>query len=207
MFAFGGRNPGLRAPGGRAGGGRRRPSMSWSISRPAVTRAFRRRRELACDAPSACAGWRPKPEERGERGSQARGFFDPAAGALRAGDEVVIPKPFWVSYPEQACIGATPVLVDTREKTAGASRPPRSRRCSPHAPRPSFSARRPTRRGRLHRGRHALIDVLRKHTCWLITRSTPSRVHEGSLNSGRKDRVGPSREDDRRRRRLWRRSR
>jgi aspartate aminotransferase len=37
---------------------------------------------------------------------------------LNPGDEVLVPSPFWVSYPEQArLVGAVPVAVPTRERT------------------------------------------------------------------------------------------
>ena len=36
---------------------------------------------------------------------------------LDYGDEVIIPKPFWVSYPEMVTLlGATPILLDTRKE-------------------------------------------------------------------------------------------
>ena len=33
------------------------------------------------------------------------------------GDEVIIPAPYWVSYPDQVALtGATPVIIDTDEQ-------------------------------------------------------------------------------------------
>ncbi len=43
-------------------------------------------------------------------------IFNAFVATLNAGDEVVIPAPFWVSYPEIVQLtGATPVIVPTRE--------------------------------------------------------------------------------------------
>jgi len=42
-----------------------------------------------------------------------------AMAAFQAGDEVLIPAPFWVSYPEQVALAdATPVFVESREENA-----------------------------------------------------------------------------------------
>jgi aspartate aminotransferase len=45
-------------------------------------------------------------------------LFNLATALLNPGDEVLVPSPFWVSYPEQArLLGAVPVAVATREAT------------------------------------------------------------------------------------------
>jgi aspartate aminotransferase len=45
-------------------------------------------------------------------------LFNLAVAMLNPGDEVLVPSPFWVSYPEQArLVGAVPVAVETREAT------------------------------------------------------------------------------------------
>ena len=45
-------------------------------------------------------------------------LYNLAVAALDPGDEVIIPSPFWVSYPEQArLVGAVPVPVPTHEAT------------------------------------------------------------------------------------------
>src|SRR5262249_47685321 len=44
-------------------------------------------------------------------------LFNLAVALYEPGDEVVIPAPYWVSYPEQVrIVGATPVIVETHEK-------------------------------------------------------------------------------------------
>ena len=45
-------------------------------------------------------------------------LFNIATALLNPGDEMLVPSPFWVSYPEQArLLGAVPVAVQTREAT------------------------------------------------------------------------------------------
>ena len=45
-------------------------------------------------------------------------LFNLAVAVLNPGDEVLIPSPYWVSYPEQArLVGGVPVPVETREAT------------------------------------------------------------------------------------------
>jgi aspartate aminotransferase len=44
-------------------------------------------------------------------------LFNLALALYEPGDEVIIPAPYWVSYPEQVrIVGATPVIVETREE-------------------------------------------------------------------------------------------
>ena len=45
-------------------------------------------------------------------------LFNMVVALLNPGDEVLVPSPFWVSYPEQArLVGAVPVAVPTEERT------------------------------------------------------------------------------------------
>jgi aspartate aminotransferase len=45
-------------------------------------------------------------------------LFNLAVAVLDPGDEVLVPSPYWVSYPEQArLVGAVPVTVETQERT------------------------------------------------------------------------------------------
>jgi aspartate aminotransferase len=51
-------------------------------------------------------------------------IFNAFMATLDAGDEVVIPTPYWVSYPDMARLcGATPVFVDTRVEDGFKLRP------------------------------------------------------------------------------------
>lgn len=51
-------------------------------------------------------------------------LFNLALALYEPGDEVIIPSPFWVSYPEQVrMVGATPIIVPTREEDGFRLRP------------------------------------------------------------------------------------
>ncbi|HEX3772111.1 MAG TPA: aminotransferase class I/II-fold pyridoxal phosphate-dependent enzyme [Polyangiaceae bacterium] len=74
-------------------------------------------KEATCEATERRRGWRPKNENVCVSVGAKHTLFNLALALYEPGDEVVIPKPYWVSYPEQVrMVGATPVLVDTREE-------------------------------------------------------------------------------------------
>jgi aspartate aminotransferase len=55
-------------------------------------------------------------------------LFNLAVAVFDPGDEVLVPSPYWVSYPEQArLVGAVPVAVPTREATGFDLEPERLR--------------------------------------------------------------------------------
>jgi aspartate aminotransferase len=128
-------------------------------------------KEAICDATESMRGWRPKPENVCVSVGAKHVLFNLALTLYEPGDEIVIPKPYWVSYPEQVrLVGATPVLVDTREEDGWrlsadqleASLSPRTKAvilCSPSNPTGTAYTENETR---------ALLDVIRKHDCWLI---------------------------------------
>ena len=94
-----------------------------------------------------------------------------AIALYEPGDEVIIPKPAWVSYPEQVrMMGGTPVLVDTRaedgfrltaEQLKGALSPKTKAIviCSPSNP---------TGTGYTRDEWLQLLEVVRSSDCWLI---------------------------------------
>jgi aspartate aminotransferase len=128
-------------------------------------------KEAICDATERMRGWRPTPQNVCVSVGAKHALFNLALALYEPGDEVIIPKPFWVSYPEQVrIVGATPVLVDTREEDGWRLSPaalekaitPRTKAvilCSPSNPSGAAYGEEDTR---------ALVEVLRKHDCWLI---------------------------------------
>jgi aspartate aminotransferase len=128
-------------------------------------------KEAICNATEKMRGWSPKAENVCVSVGAKHVLFNLALTLYEPGDEVVIPKPFWVSYPEQVrLVGASPVLVDTREEDGWKMSPSRleaalsSRTkavilCTPSNPTGAAYTEDETR---------ALIDVVRKHDCWLI---------------------------------------
>jgi len=128
-------------------------------------------KEAICAATERSRGWKPKPQNVCVGVGAKHVLFNLAIALYEPGDEVIIPKPFWVSYPEQVrMLGATPVLVDTREEEGWRLSPaqlenaitPRTKAiilCSPSNPTGTAYTEADTR---------ALLDVVRKHDCWLI---------------------------------------
>jgi len=98
-------------------------------------------------------------------------LFNLALALYEAGDEVIIPAPYWVSYPEQVrIVGADPVIVETREEegfllsAAALSKAltPRTKAvilCTPSNPTGSAYNEAALR---------SLLEVLNDHDCWLI---------------------------------------
>jgi aspartate aminotransferase len=128
-------------------------------------------KEAICEATEKMRGWRPTPQNVCVGVGAKHVLFNLAIALYEPGDEVIIPKPFWVSYPEQVrMLGATPVLVDTREEDGWKLSPeklessitPRTKAiilCTPSNPSGIAYTEAETR---------ALVDVVRKHDCWLI---------------------------------------
>jgi aspartate aminotransferase len=128
-------------------------------------------KEAICDFTQKTRGWRPEPKNVCVTVGAKHALFNLALALYEPGDEVVIPKPYWVSYPEQVrMMGATPVLVDTREEEGWKVSPgkleaalgPRTKAvilCTPSNPTGAAYTEDETR---------ALLDVVRRHDCWLV---------------------------------------
>lgn len=99
-------------------------------------------------------------------------LFNLALALYNPGDEVLIPAPYWVSYPEHArIVGAEPVILETSEENGFRLTPDTLRRaltpktkalvlCSPSNP---------TGAAYTAADLEALAAVLREHSCWIIT--------------------------------------
>lgn len=98
-------------------------------------------------------------------------LFNFALAALEPGDEVVIPAPYWVSYPEQVRIaGATPVFVPSTLDEDW--------KITPHALEAALSPRtkavilctpsNPTGAAYTQRELAAFAEVLARHDCWVV---------------------------------------
>lgn len=70
-----------------------------------------------CKATARDRGWEPTPEQVTVSCGAKHALFNLALALYQPGDEVIIPSPYWVSYPEQVRLaGATPVIVPTKEE-------------------------------------------------------------------------------------------
>jgi aspartate aminotransferase len=77
-----------------------------------------------CASTERHRGYRPEPSQIVVSSGAKHALFNLALALYQPGDEVVIPAPCWVSYPEQVrIVGATPVLVPTREEEGFRVRP------------------------------------------------------------------------------------
>ncbi|WP_437747887.1 pyridoxal phosphate-dependent aminotransferase [Sorangium sp. So ce302] len=124
-----------------------------------------------CAATEQHRGWRPLPSQVTVSCGAKHALFNLATALFEPGDEVVIPAPYWVSYPEQVrLVGATPVIVNTTEEmgfrlTADALQGALSPRvkaiilCTPSNP-----------TGSAYAEEHLLplLSVLRRHDCWIV---------------------------------------
>src|SRR4051812_26345798 len=116
-------------------------------------------------------GWTPKPEQITVSVGAKHALFNLALALYEPGDEVVIPAPYWVSYPEQVKLcGATPVYVETTEASGFRMTPeafekalsPKTKAiilCTPSNPTGSAYAEKELQ---------ALVDVWKKTDAWLI---------------------------------------
>ncbi len=116
-------------------------------------------------------GWAPTPDMIVASVGAKHALFNVAMALYEPGDEVLIPTPCWVSYPEQVrMFGATPVFVETREEDGfclsaealARAITPRTKAlilCTPSNPTGSAYSEASLR---------ALADVLRKHELFVV---------------------------------------
>jgi aspartate aminotransferase len=128
-------------------------------------------KEAICARTARSRGYHPTPEMVTVTVGAKHALFNLALALFEPGDEIVIPAPCWVSYPEQArMVGATPVLVGSDESRGwrvtpddlAAALTPRTKAivmCTPSNP--TGAAYDEAELG-------ALLDVVRAHDCWLI---------------------------------------
>ncbi|HEY3498703.1 MAG TPA: pyridoxal phosphate-dependent aminotransferase [Polyangiaceae bacterium] len=74
-------------------------------------------KQAICEATARDRGWTPTPDRVTVSVGAKHALFNLAAALIDPGDEVVIPAPYWVSYPEQVrMFGGNPVIVPTRSE-------------------------------------------------------------------------------------------
>ena len=128
-------------------------------------------KKAICDATARRRGWSPTTDQVCVSVGAKHALFNLAVTLYDPGDEVVIPAPYWVSYPEQVrMVGATPVIVETREENGWRMSPadlakaitPRTKAvvlCTPSNPTGAAYDASEMR---------ALLEVIRRHDVWLI---------------------------------------
>lgn len=128
-------------------------------------------RSAICAATERDRGFRPAPNHVVVGCGAKHVLWNLAHVLYEPGDEVVIPAPYWVSYPEHArAMGATPVIVETRAEDGYRLRPealaaalsPRTKAFVLNSP------SNPTGAAYAAEDLAPLAEVLRRHECWII---------------------------------------
>jgi aspartate aminotransferase len=128
-------------------------------------------KQAICARTAAVRGWTPRPAQVTVAVGAKHALFNIALALYEPGDEVVIPAPFWVSYPEQVKLcGAEPVIVPTEEADGFKMKPealekalgPKTKAvvlCTPSNPTGSAYTEAELR---------ALLDVWKTSDAWLV---------------------------------------
>lgn len=148
-----------------------RKALDTSVSKYTAVTGIPALKQAICARTAAVRGWSPKPSQVTVSIGAKHALFNLALALYEPGDEVILPAPYWVSYPEQVKIcGAEPVIVQTDEAggfkmTAEAfakALTPRTKAvilCTPSNPTGSAYSE-----GELR----ALVEVWKKSDAWLI---------------------------------------
>jgi len=148
-----------------------RAAMEKGVSKYTAVSGIPALKQAICARTAEVRGWSPKPSQVTVSVGAKHALFNLALALYEPGDEVVIPAPYWVSYPEQVKLcGAQPVVVPTTEEQGFKMSPqafekalsPRTKAvvlCTPSNPTGSAYTEDELR---------ALVDVWKKSDAWLI---------------------------------------
>ena len=128
-------------------------------------------KSAVCSATERDRGYRPSPNQVLVGCGVKDVLFNLALALYEPGDEVIIPSPYWVSYPEHVrLMGATPIIVPTTEADGFRLQPdalaaaltPQTKAvilCTPSNP-----------TGAAYAAEHLLplLEVLRPHDCYIL---------------------------------------
>lgn len=170
VISFGVGEPDFQTPGHIREAAKR--AIDEGASHYTAVRGLPKLREAICaDSKRRRGGVAHAPEEVVVSVGAKHSLFNLALALYEAGDEVIIPAPYWVSYPEQVrMVGATPVVVVTTEESGFRLSPaqleaaltPKTKAivlCTPSNPTGSAYSRAEL---------EGLAAVLRKHDCYII---------------------------------------
>lgn len=114
VFAFGVGEPDFEPPAFVIEAARK--ALETGVSKYTAVTGIPALKQAVCARTTEVRGWSPKPSQVTVTCGAKHALFNLALALYEPGDEVVIPAPFWVSYPEQVKLcGATPVVVRTDE--------------------------------------------------------------------------------------------
>ena len=169
VFAFGVGEPDFEPPALVLEAAKK--ALDTSVSKYTAVTGIPALKQAICARTTAVRGWTPKPSQVTVAIGAKHALFNLALALYEKGDEVIIPAPYWVSYPEQVkIVGAEPVVVQTDEASGFKMSPeafakaftPRTKAvilCTPSNPTGSAYTESELR---------ALLDVWKKTDSWLI---------------------------------------
>jgi aspartate aminotransferase len=169
VFAFGVGEPDFEPPALVLEAAKK--ALDTSVSKYTAVTGIPALKQAICARTAAVRGWTPKPSQVTVAIGAKHALFNLALALYEKGDEVIIPAPYWVSYPEQVkLVGAEPVVVQTDEASGFKMSPeafakaftPRTKAvilCTPSNPTGSAYTESELR---------ALLDVWKKTDSWLI---------------------------------------
>lgn len=146
-------------------------ALDTSVSKYTPVTGIPALKQAICARTTAVRGWTPRPSQVTVAIGAKHALFNLALALYEKGDEVIIPAPYWVSYPEQVkLVGAEPVVVQTDEASGF--------KMSPEAFAKAFTPRtkavilctpsNPTGSAYIESELRALLDVWKKSDAWLI---------------------------------------
>jgi aspartate aminotransferase len=128
-------------------------------------------KEAICAATARTRKWTPSPNQVTVSVGAKHALFNLAIALYEPGDEVLIPAPCWVSYPEQVrMMGATPVIVETSESDGWRVSPDALSRALTEKTKAVIlcSPSNPTGAAYPAAAMQALLNVLAKRDCWIV---------------------------------------
>ncbi len=128
-------------------------------------------KQAICAATARSRGYTPTPDQITVSVGAKHALFNIALALYEEGDEIVIPAPYWVSYPEQVRVaGGTPVIVETLEKDGWRVSPEALERALTSKTKAVILCTPSNPTGAAYDERHLrlLLEVLRKHDCWIV---------------------------------------
>lgn len=169
VFAFGVGEPDFDPPAFVLDGAR--AAIEKGVSKYTPVTGIPALKQAICAHTAEVRGWTPKPSQVTVSVGAKHALFNLALALYEPGDEVIIPAPYWVSYPEQVKLcGATPVFVESTAESGFKMTPqafekaltPKTKAvilCTPSNP-----------TGSAYNGDElkALVEVWKKSDAWLI---------------------------------------
>ena len=169
VFAFGVGEPDFEPPSFVLDAAKK--AIDTGVSKYTAVSGIAPLRQAICAAMGRSRGYSPTPDQVCVSVGAKHALFNLALALYEPGDEVVIPAPYWVSYPEQVkLVGASPVIVSTEEANGWRMSPAElSRALTPKTKAVILcTPSNPTGTAYDEAQLKALLDVLRPHDCWII---------------------------------------